>query len=531
MKSVSFFYDESAHSRKLTTNTVNDDRFEPYFCTTIFGIENEKLETFKNDYLIFENKWKEKYTLNSELKSTIIKQKKFKLGTKSMKDMDVEFYLDFFDLLLRYKDYCYLHFGLISKIEFLIRQLDIEFGQSNDGIINRNAAYYVLAKAFSVYHPDLVMNDIINQSEDVMKSIKVFLQKRRELNKRTFGQQEDEAFDCLESCINNIISSVNLDWNYRHSFIGLKKFVYENDIEEFELFLDKEGNGNTLEAAKDAGIKSVSEIDSKVCVGVRCADILSGFINNFVNSFNSYLYYNENEEGKDIRLLPREWFDIDESRFTLYKMAFKTIINISPCFNKTTTLSYCDGLIYLNSFLNYFNEFDNYIEYKNIDAPNHQRNQNESAILLVNYFYKTSLENSFLCIDEEDLSFQLLYDLNDKNLNNDFRVSKKFTLPAEGEYVTYVFLDLLLKTILKNNHKQNERYIKTSTSGEDVFYKCPKELYAWFDEKINMNYLFPKMIFLSKKDGRLYLMPYDPDDDVLNGMKNAFSSKFCIYSK
>lgn len=53
-----FFYDESAHSRKLTEITVNCDNFEPFFCTVIFGIEDLNIENFKLDFLKFEEKWK-----------------------------------------------------------------------------------------------------------------------------------------------------------------------------------------------------------------------------------------------------------------------------------------------------------------------------------------------------------------------------------------------------------------------------------------------------------------------------------------
>ena len=57
-KDVYFFYDESGHSRKITSDTMNDEDFKCNFISAIVGIEKEFFSTFNNDYIAFENKWR-----------------------------------------------------------------------------------------------------------------------------------------------------------------------------------------------------------------------------------------------------------------------------------------------------------------------------------------------------------------------------------------------------------------------------------------------------------------------------------------
>ena len=38
-KEIYFFYDESGHSRKITSDTMNSDGFRNYFISAIIGVE------------------------------------------------------------------------------------------------------------------------------------------------------------------------------------------------------------------------------------------------------------------------------------------------------------------------------------------------------------------------------------------------------------------------------------------------------------------------------------------------------------
>lgn len=47
--SVYLYYDESTHSRKLTSKTFNDSRFGLNFIAIIVGISKENFETFEKN--------------------------------------------------------------------------------------------------------------------------------------------------------------------------------------------------------------------------------------------------------------------------------------------------------------------------------------------------------------------------------------------------------------------------------------------------------------------------------------------------
>lgn len=47
--SVYLYYDESTHSRKLTSKTFKDSRFTLNFISTIVGISKENFDTFEKN--------------------------------------------------------------------------------------------------------------------------------------------------------------------------------------------------------------------------------------------------------------------------------------------------------------------------------------------------------------------------------------------------------------------------------------------------------------------------------------------------
>ena len=73
----SFFYDESEHSRKINKETILSNNFAYDFVSVIVGCKVCNENAIFNNYLLFENTYKEKFTVN-ELKSEIIKQNQIK---------------------------------------------------------------------------------------------------------------------------------------------------------------------------------------------------------------------------------------------------------------------------------------------------------------------------------------------------------------------------------------------------------------------------------------------------------------------
>ena len=274
-----FFYDETNHSRKLTSNTINDENFRIDFISVIVGVSKNDLFSFETDYKNFESKWK-KYYGCEELKSTVIKFGKYKDGLASFKHKDIELYVDLFDLIIKHN--LYLHFGVFNKIEYLINQMLIQ----SDLLpyINFRGMSYSMTKAICVYKPHSVMDSIANNIEDFLPRYRAFLEKRIKLNTRINGQSEDNAFIQHLEILDSINKDISLDWDYVFSFDGFNKYLEEFKLKSECLLIDREGIGKTIDAAKRIGINRVEEIDSKDSPGVRCADMLAGFIGNITNS-------------------------------------------------------------------------------------------------------------------------------------------------------------------------------------------------------------------------------------------------------
>lgn len=415
-----------------------------------------------------------KYGLKDELKSTVIKRKKYMYGLHSMKKIDIDFYNDFMDLLYKYRDSIYTNYGVVSKIEYLVRQ----FVVTTDKNVNLNAFYYVITKLLCVYHPQKVFESLIKKNNTIKEDIKNFLKKRRELNIRINGQSEDEALTAVYDKLDSIRSNIIIDWNYHCSFYGFKKYLFENDINEYFLYIDKEGNGKTINSAKDVNLKNVREVDSKDYEGIRCADLLSGLINNFINSFNNELYYLEDEVGQNKKLLSEKWFQISEEEFLLYKKFFNVIIGINPCFFKVSSYNYADGIIYFNSFLNYFNSYESFFEYSSKDFKIHQNELNFFANNDLVYFFEKSIENNQIFIEYEDSCYQLLYDYKNINYNNNINYHKTLKLPIKNQEVSYLILDFIEKYEMNDKKRRKiKRYIKISDKGKDLFFMCPERLY------------------------------------------------------
>lgn len=263
-KEVYFFYDESSHSRKITANTMNDDEFKNDFVSAIIGIEKGDYSSFEKDYVVFENKWSKLYSA-TEIKSKLIRTKKYINGFASFKKDDINFYSDFFDILLKHN--VYLHLGIFNKIEYLVNQMLCKSSLLN--MINFEGVSYSMSKALCVYHPKEVLDSIENNIDDFLPKFKAFLEKRMTLNTRIHGESEDRAFSQMLIILDSINKNLKLEWNYTFSFDGFKKYIKELNINCIQLLIDKEGKGNTKVAAINDGVQNVKEEDSTSSFGIR----------------------------------------------------------------------------------------------------------------------------------------------------------------------------------------------------------------------------------------------------------------------
>ena len=471
-KEIYFFYDESGHSRKITSDTMNSDGFRNYFISAIIGVEKNVYSSFESDYSNFENKWKSFYG-NTEIKSKLVKSTKYKYGLASFKKKDISFYSDLFELIS--KNNIYLHFGIFNKIEYLVNQRITE--SSLIDIINFEAISYSMAKSLCVYHPKSVLESIENNIDEFITKFKNFLEKRISLNTRINGQSEENAFKEMIEILNSINKDIKLEWNYTFSFDGFKKYTEELKLKNISLLIDKEGIGTTKNAAIKSGIKNVKEEDSKVSFGIRCADLLAGFLSNMINSIELSIAYEEDSATRDESLLPKEWFDkLPKNSFNLYKKMYQIFIDLNNSWYKYYCSLYADCFILFISLLTHIEEYDTYEKYKDDSIEHHQNRVNTILYYkLKEYHEKIDKKYNVETIDVDDKD----YYFNQKGAKcfYDYKKHSFLDMPILGKNKKIFVLSVGF--FGNKDNPFSTPCITISEDGKPICYLLPMELYDW----------------------------------------------------
>lgn len=505
-KNVYFYYDESGHSRKITSKTIDDKEFKYNFVSVIVGVSEDDVHSFEHSYESFENKWKELYSC-LELKSSVVKRKRYEYGLASFKKNDIKLYAELFQIIAEYK--LYLHVGVFNKIQYLVNQMLLKADLLK--IINFNSVSYSMTKALCVYHPNDVLSSIENDIQSFIPKFKSFLKKRMNLNTRINGKSEDFAFAQMIGVLNSINENISLDWNYVFSFDGFKKYISELDLKYVSLLIDREGNGNTLCAAKKDLLKNASEEDSKNSYGIRCADMIAGFINNLIDSLELSVSYNENDQPRDDNLLSTKWFEIPEEVFNAYKLAYKVLIELNSSWYKFYCSNYSDGVIQMTSLLHHFNGYDSYDDYKKESTKLHAQKVNALVAIRLKDAIK-DIEQSY-GVDSLDLNDNKDFYYNQKGAKcyYDFTKHKMLTLPRNGDSLKYFVLSVGF--FHDKINELNQPCITISENGNPVCYLLPMDFSKWVHQQmllsISHNNQFPCFLIISRDKNDLNLMMSD----------------------
>lgn len=136
-------------------------------------------------------------------------------------------------------------------------------------------------------------------------------------------EQENEAFENILYILDDISAIPELQWDYRMPFSGFAKYLREEQIKNYALILDKEGEQNeasrTIQAACEMGLSNVTEENSKDSCGLRMADMMAGIISKLLKALCDELHYHSIAEGTEKKLLSTKWFQLNEAQLNLYK--------------------------------------------------------------------------------------------------------------------------------------------------------------------------------------------------------------------
>ena len=178
------------------------------------------------------------------------------------------------DFLSIFDESTKLYFSVASKIEYLVLQLFI--GYQNNFIIDADAVKYSITKALVAYRPQNVIQSIYDDnSKEFVEELKRFFRERIECNRSNMSlkEQENEAFENILHILDNNSVIPEFQWDYRMPFSGFAKYLQEEQIKNYALVLDKEGEKNeasrTMKAACEIGLSNVTEGNSKDNCGLR----------------------------------------------------------------------------------------------------------------------------------------------------------------------------------------------------------------------------------------------------------------------
>lgn len=488
----SFYYDESGHSRVLTEETVTADNYDDFFIAIIVGVGQSKKSSLESDYKLFEQKYKKIYQVD-ELKSTVLSNKKYKLGFNSFKKDDLCFISEFLELIIRHNLLIYI--SVQNKIEYLVEQLLKNY--ENNYLIDADAIKYSVTKAISVYRPLKVMESMY-KGKSFSQELRNFLEEKIAFNgcaklKESENQAFKEAYLLID--VNKEISI--LDWDYIPPFAGFSYFLKEHHIETNSIIIDKEGSGKTLNAAFSQGFQSSFERDSTEEIGIRIADILAGLINGFISSiFVSTRCVNSDVLSK--KLLDNRWFALNDLQIDCYNKMRKVVITQNESWYKTYCSNYSGPFLYLICLLNYVS-------------------QKGKERLLENYSMNNEYLNNYVCLclkERFDMMRSKLkiepaiinengYFVNQRGAKEYLDKDKrKLFFLKEGESKRFYVLSAGIF------HSLNVPTITIQTEDGPVAYDLPQELYEWALTLVgfaNMGTnLLPEYVVFTKSGGKYF---------------------------
>lgn len=492
-----FYYDESEHSRSITKETINANNFASNFVACIIGYESNRLKDIDSEYQLLEEQYK-KYFGVEELKSTIIGKSKYKYGLKKLKSKDLELVNDVFDFVHRKNLQLYL--SLQNKIEYVVNQLLNDY--DNELFFHADAFRYSISKIINQYKPKNVIDSIYANDGGFIVELKNFLNSLLDLNKENPNKvSENSAIKENLLILNSYNKKFLINWNYRISFSGFKLFLSERVIKDYCLIIDKEGDGNTINAAISESVLNPVEVDSKDSAGIRIADMIVGIVSRFAVAINEALSYKNIYDGQELKFLSKEWFDIDEIRFNCYKLIKKVIVDVNESWYKTYCSHYSDDFLYFVALINYFDSYKNYDEYKKVPLNDHPYKINGGAIYMLQERF--NLFRNKLKIDPLDANLkesEFYYNQRGAKCYFDYKRHKELKIDEKSRNYNVLsvgFFGKLQKACITINEK-----------GIPMCYLLPDELREWaFNCVVLSNAggnVFPAPVVFTKKNGKYY---------------------------
>lgn len=491
-----FFYDESEHSRKLTKGTINADNFASYFVVGVIGFLQNDEFSIEHGYKILES-----MRLSNELKSNTFKFSQFKNGLASLNKDNKKLMSAYLDFLISFNLYNYI--SIINKLEYVVLQLFKDYKNSVFG--DMDVLRYVVSKLLNVYKPKAVIDALYRNDGTFIGELKDFAIEQVKKNKGLAHKDaENRAFNELTILLSDYNQKYTVDWNYITPFIGFQKYLDEMKITDYELNIDKEGEGSTINSAQYVGLINVFQVESAESTGIRIADMFTGIISKLIKAIDHDIDYKTPEDSIKYTILSVGWFNLDEETFFLYKKLGKVIFQQHQAHFKSFAGNYSDTFIYFIAFLGYIHEIKTYGEYVNTEIVEHQKRVNNRALGNLQYHSDRMTMKIPIKKLEDDAKD---YYLNQKGAKTyrDYKRHDMLKIPPSSKKGAGIVYDVLS---VGSFGVMEQPCITILENGNPVLYLLPMELLDWtiFCVGVAMRGtdLFPNKVMFHNLKGQYY---------------------------
>ena len=316
-----------------------------------------------------------------ELKSQKIRAN-YKYGLKTFTSKYIKFYTSLFNYLLETD--AIFQLNIIAPFEILMSDgLEFTFKKPHSQKIIREFRYSI-TKFLQNYADNEVMSCLEDflSTNDAAKFKTATISKLHSVIEWGSGverKSEEVAvlavmLEMLEECTISI-KNYPIKFNYMIDALGFKATLLERNIPSNCAIIQIDNEKDTKKAI-ESEFKNVTEVDSKDCTGVRICDIVAGFVCNMLKAIPRALNPNESalddeKANAQLCILSKDWFDITEEQFALYKTIGNYLAADELPYYTVTTGKYADDVAMLFSLLHYFKKFKDYENYKRRNLSKH----------------------------------------------------------------------------------------------------------------------------------------------------------------
>lgn len=490
-----FYYDESEHSRSIGFKTVTAENFYDNFITVIVGWKAENEQRIQKQYCEFEQKHIDRHP-DKELKSETIQPKQLRCGFASTVKGNIGFLDDFLSL---FTDDIYIYISTFSKVEYIVNQLFKDYKSSL--LFDMDMMKYSIIKSLVIYKPRELVDAIYNDPQNIVSTLKDFFKDRIKKNKEnpSLKQREIESFEQILLLLDDVQPIACVDWDYTPPFVGFRRYLDENSIDDYSLTIDREGeHQKTVLAARKVGLNYVDDEESDRHFGIRMADMMAGILGKLMKALCKAIHPT-NPDIVQKTVLSSEWFNVSESQLALYKKLHHIVCELNNSWYKSFAGVYADDLVCINALLNFMNHFQCTEEIRaNINMQGEYYNACACQALEQDYQRKQIK----LPIDPIPSSHRKEdYYFNQRGAKVYYDIRKQPSLPIPDGSIKYMVLSV-------GFDKNRVPLITIKENGKPVCYKLPTQLLEWSVTMVTMANggvsLLPSEVIFSNKDNCYY---------------------------